>query len=229
MKRRILIIFILILCGCYREVTKPSEIYLRSYVMSYYDVDGIVLTAYKESARITVNNLVDGWIGGYTDEGEKKEAYDALCEKHGDMTFCRTVLKMPGEYVAYPGVDYVSIEITSDADFDDRHPAGSSLADIATFISSSVKPYIDNGYVYPIYGDPGSAVKKLVSDLIPEDLVLTGEDRVTAYRPIPAVVGYFGALEFRQKPTLSKTHTFTVTLTADDGRVFSDTVEMTFE
>lgn len=36
-------------------------------------------------------------------------------------------------------------------------------------------------------------------------------------------------LKFETPPTLSKTHTFTVTMTANDGRVFSDSVRMTFE
>jgi hypothetical protein len=190
--------------------------------MVYYDMEEISLKEnYDERECIDIYISNDYKLGGYGSTGTQKEVYDALCEKNNDMTYLRDFVIFDGYrpfQTSCIGVDFLSIDITSDSPFDEEHPAGVSLGDIVTFSSSSLKPYIDSGYTFT--RDNGSvyhSIRKHLNELSQEDLILLGQPP------------HIGILLFDSEPTLSKTHTFTVTMTADDGRVFSDSIEMTFE
>ena len=199
-----------------------------------------------------------GDIVSYNSVGGDKTLYDEWCQKHGDMSYNRKEeYKIgdtpPHEFVA---ADYTAIEIVSDTDWDTEHPAGTSLADIAMFYSASPIRYIQSGYsreydwsdtpmpgyVYKhmqnwthlrlrdgIYKGktPFYPVKKLASELKPEDMVLLGSgDLMYGSRGGRTPIGF---LEFTTRPTKNKTHNITVTLTTDEGEVFSDTIQMVFE
>ncbi|MDR2894509.1 MAG: hypothetical protein LBU97_03505 [Alistipes sp.] len=112
------------------------------------------------------------------------------------------------------GVDFISVEVVSDAHFDETHPVGESLGNVVMFKSGSCKPYIDRGYM----GEKYIPIEMPVSELEPENLILLGNQ-----------FNDIALLEFDREPTLSKMHNITVTMTADDGRVFSDTIEVVFE
>jgi hypothetical protein len=130
----------------------------------------------------------------------------------------------------------VSIEIVSDADFDEEHIAGTSLSNLIMFDSQSSKPYIDSGYVEYDWGEvntlfwerrgkePYYPIHKNVSELTACDVILlctaSGQDGYNV------AYGYF---HFESLPTLSKQHNITVTITDERGRVFSDTIAMNFE
>lgn len=225
------------LCSCERKPDEggggdPVYLYLRSYIMTYYDFEALELTLSMDGEIIIneyPNEGVDGvlgsrnkWLGSYNSTGAMKVAYDALCEKHNDMEYNRDFVVFDGfgpHHTYGLGVDFTSIDIVSNADFDDEHPAGSSLGNIVAFRSLSLKPFIDSNYT--IEGDTPeryTVIQGLLFELTPEQLVLLGRR-----------YGDLATLSFEKEPTLSKTHTFTVTMTADDGRVFKDTVEMTFE
>lgn len=194
--------------------------------------DGSIV--FPDNKLISINLIFKNVIGSYydADRSDKKAAYDALCEKHGDMTFDRIIKIQPWENVMYPAVDFVSIKVTSDADFDAEHPEGEPLNDILTFDSCSAKPYIDSGYTeYDKAADirKYSVINKNLAEVTVDDLTLLGTGQ-TGYEPVERRdVGYLGILIFNKEPTLSKTHTFTVTMTADDGRVFEASVDMEFE
>ncbi len=192
----------------------------RSYVYQYNDAGSISLSDaetvfHVEGIRISFENL--SLIGSYGSVDEEKiAAYDALCEKHGDMTYNRNVNIHSGmPYDPNIGLDFLSIDIVSDSDYDESHVAGTSLADITLFHGGTLKPFIDSGYAPTGTYTNYSSVESLLTDLTPDQLTLLNPG--TMY------------LKFVSLPTLSKTHNFTVTMTADDGRVFSDTIEMTFE
>jgi hypothetical protein len=223
--RKLLLVLALsaLFAGCEEKIGEGGTyyIFLRSYVTCYHDVQDIQLWNYNYyiSPSQGVKGIVLGFrgdeIGNFESTGAEKETYDALCEKYGDMTFNRDVkmfTNLPNDLPNALSVDFVSVDITSNADFDAGHLAGSSLGDIVMFNAWSFKPYIDSGYT----SNDGCWIWELVSELTPAQLTLL------EYQDGPT-------LWIQTAPTLSKTHTFTVTMTADDGRVFSDTIEMTFE
>ncbi len=209
------ILLCLIIIGGLSSCDMPDKYHLRSFVMNYFDAEEMRLEEYHSSGTTRGINIrySISFIGGYDSAGSEKAEYDALCEKHNDMTYNRSVKLQPWEHTDYIGVDFVTVDIVSDADFDEDHLLGESLGDIVLFRSHSIKPFIDNGYT----GHQNTAIYEYLSELSSDQLVLLGE------------MGRIGRLEFKDLPTLSKTHTFTVTMTADDGRVFEDSIDMTFE
>ncbi|MBE6199594.1 MAG: DUF5034 domain-containing protein [Rikenellaceae bacterium] len=104
------------------------------------------------------------------------------------------------------------IEIVSDADFDEKHPAGVSLMDYVTLT-------IDT------YSDLMGATS------LPNDVIYDTR-QTKAYKEYTAeelsVVGTWWILKLAASPSLSKNHNLTVTITFDDGEVYSDTVEVKF-
>ena len=99
----------------------------------------------------------------------------------------------------------------SDADFDKEHPAGVSLMDDVKLIS----------YVYgDIVGKPISLKQINEAYQIKEYSNYTQQEM--------SVIGSELDLRFNSWPTLSKVHNFTVTITFDDGEVYSDSVKLEF-
>jgi hypothetical protein len=221
------ILLVLLIAGGLTSCFKEEKEFTRSYVLSYYGMDNIDLGGNYYEKTIYILTFTRYELGHYKSTGAKKQVYDALCEKHGDMTFLREQVTWgPGGPVTveFLGIDFLSIDITSDSAFDEEHPAGVSLGDIVLFNSYSVKPYIDSGYTSTYDNDVYHPVNKHLSDLTQDDLILIGKYKYSSGDP-----DYIGKLTFDKEPTLSKIHTFTVTMTADDGRVFTDSIEMTFE
>ena len=189
-------------------------------------------------------------------ERDGAEIYWELCRKHNDLTYNHTVLMYPEDsYIGrqlFLAEDFVSVDIWSDSDYDEDHSAGTSLANIVRFVSLSSYQFIRNGYAAydwassdvkelytKLYGStidsnngttsgPGGfyPLNKLVSDLQLDDLKIFGPAGKYSPWDKSEPLAY---LFFEHPSTLSKTHTFTVTLTTDDGKVFEDTITVTFE
>lgn len=130
-----------LLSGCLAD--RGEKVFLRSYVLNYIDFENIdLIPSYVESSdhpdvlTIYVDLMKSGnrfVEGSYNSRSETSFAYDALCEKHGDTTFDREIRIAPHNLIpTFSAVDYVSIGITSDADYDAGHPAGTSLNDLMT-------------------------------------------------------------------------------------------------
>lgn len=221
----------------------PPEyrVFTRSYVMGYFEHTGIDITSTNIAPgdhdiwrRIELILLKGNYVGTYLDESEKKEAYDAICEKYGDMSYNDFVVvgginsskETPG-LIEYPVVNITSINIVSNAAFDEDHPAGTSLNDIFYLAHVPMtKHFIENGYGKNGF-DFQQVLNTHLSEVVPEELVLTG--RTESWYNIDLSRWEWGAFDLFIKPTLDKHHTFTVTVTFDDGRVLADTVEMTFD
>ena len=177
--------------------------------------------------------------------------FNELCRKHNDTSYDRVIVINPA--YGYPyiclNLDFVSVSVTSDVDFDDEHPTGTELGDIILFHSVSVRPYIESGYtkeydwnvgdyfallksyfsyrnsLEPSVGtgkNPIHPVERLVSGLTPEDMTLLGRISGHGGGNYPLAL-----LEFVQKPTLGTKHKITVTLIDDEGEVYSATIDMT--
>ena len=219
------------------------EVFLRSYVLSYYSVDSIKLslridTSEKKGIFISPTPTTSSGrlrlLCTYNSKGNGQTIFDALCLKHNDMSYNRTVkIHDPGDLPLhqYSGVDFSAIRIVSDSDFDAAHPAGTDLGDIVRYAYFSPKKYIDSGYIdefdwatadglagelYATYASRFEhPVEKMVSELTPDDLILLG-------------IYDLGFLQFETNPTFSQTHRLTVTMTTDDGRELSASKDLEF-
>jgi hypothetical protein len=203
--------------------------------------------AIENKTRLTFSITGDhqevyGYVRSYEQANmDNPEVYDALCEKYGDMSYNREEFVPVGSFPGFLAYSPVSIEIVSDADFDEDHLAGASLANLVIYDGQSSKPFVDNGYqmyhwedseLYPsghknmdkfpyhsnVSVRPYFPVYKKVSELTAYDLMLI-------YGSNEMVYGYL----YFPVPTLSKRHNITVTFTDERGRVFSDTIAMNFE
>ncbi len=139
MKKLMLLLAMLGFTMCF---PKSEWVFLRSYVMNYHDGDNILLRSDNNYIIIFLN---ESQFVSYASTGEEKERYDALCEKHNDMTFDREVqiVSSAGAFVFSTnciGVDFVSIDIVSNASYDAEHPAYGPLGDIVTSVVRICSP-----------------------------------------------------------------------------------------
>ena len=212
-----------------------------SYILRYTEADGIKLSYHNDWEYEDTDNCI--WIDltfpgqdlikdySLTDKGKEKEMYDSLCRKHNDIGYNRK----RSWYVLPPfpssaTSDFLSIEIFSDADYDEAHPAGTNLADIVRYMGFSPYQYILSGYKDSYYYNPSEhssafnkylakfsnrgayfAIDKMVPDLTPEDLTLPETERTCM-------------LHFEVAPTLASEHNITVKIHTDDGKVFSASI-----
>lgn len=232
------------LIGCDRY---PSRV-CPSYVVFYSNMRSIDLRQVPDVAgcvMICPGGDLPAVSYSLLSEGEEKGEYDRLCRKHGDLSFNhRRQFLVPSESVGYNDKDFVSVEITSDAAFDESHPAGANLADVVRFMSWSPCKFIDSGYAQYYHYDPSGLsdsfitvmpvylarefflpetdatcypIDKMVCDLEPEDLILLGHDDLR-----------IGFLKFERMPANSGNHTITVKMETDAEAVFEKSIEMTF-
>ncbi len=103
------------------------------------------------------------------------------------------------------------IEVTSESDFDQAHPAGKSLNDIAYIEFYSYAESLDTKINPKTMRD--NIMSKRISDLTAQDI---------------RVIGNHMTIRFPDVATPLKTHNITVTITFDDGEVLSDSVQVDF-
>ena len=212
----LLLLLLLGMVSCTPVKTTTFE----SYILVYRSIIGEDIISFKHEENGIIRFYIDDESRTYSyfsSNSEKKEKYLELCKKNNDISFNKKLT-----YAGYPhwGGEYLaesitSIEIISDNDFDDKHPAGTSLADIVKFNAYTAKPFIDSGYkgdVYQYNGDEVSVddtkvwtkISKKISELELEDLMLLEVE--------------FMSLEFISMPTLKKEHNLTVKLSFENGQ-----------
>lgn len=222
-----------------------------SYVGCYLKLEGIRLSTTPENSRSLLIKRSDDtpWITyDLNDSGENLKVYEDLCRKHNDLKYnqYRLVARNQAyDEVVYNDCDFTSVTIRADRAFDDTHAAGESLNDVARFLSWSPAKFIDSGYsAYYHYDSRGVSdafntvmrifiyrdyfleetaatcypVDKMVNDLTAEDLVLLGHDGP----------GLIGILYFEKTPTQPGDYTFTLSMTTDTGKTFTDSAVMSF-
>jgi hypothetical protein len=254
MKRTILlIIVILTLSACF--LSKIETRTFRSYITSYMDIDQMEL-GISDAGSIMIGGRSE-WICGWRSKGREKVLYDSLCILHNDMTYNKK-----REFMDPPGPDWgngifkgdiISIQVVSNAAFDDRHPAHSSLNDLIRFLSISLYPYFLSDYT-PFDWEknrPGNfqceellripsalnredgmcyyPIDKNLSEIRPSDMVLA--DLLKSFRNSKGeYIGHqLAYLVFEQQPEANKEHELTVTITLSDGRVFAPKITKVFE
>lgn len=230
-------------CDVYSMVKSPS------YVVCYTSLEALSLSVEPSDNHCLLVES-DGefsWCGLHS-TGAQKERYDQLCQKHNDLNYngYYSIYKsLDIDSVTFNDCDFTEITVTSDRDFDERHPAGANLSDIVRFMSWSPYRYILSGYssyyqydksdvsdafdrlmrIYLGYSMSKNASKgtcypidKLVKDLVAEDLVLLGYNSP----------GLLGMLYFEQSPSKQGEYNIAVSIKTDDDRTLTDTVQMTF-
>lgn len=209
----------------YVDVEFPSEKYDGKYYISFQ------LKCYDSNIGNSVSIL---------STGHEKEVFDSLMTVFGDTAYNQE--HYYEDYDTHPDAlnfpvftnkfchahlqQVTSLDVTSDTDWDDVHPAGTSLNDIITFSSNTPKYYIQNGYQGELsfdYNDSFSWQTMPLSEMEENDFHLTMNYFVQR------ISGNDTYLFFDSEPTSEKNHTITVTLHLDDGRTIQDSVDCSFE
>ena len=247
MTGRIMFAFVALgLCSC--DVYKPEL--CRSYVSSYNNLRSIRLEetpSHPGCISIMCGNDRPHVDFNMFSTGKDWDEYDRLCHKHNDLSYNKYRsfhASDASEGAVYNDKDFKSTEVFSDKDFDELHPAGSSLADIVRFVSWSPAQYIRSGYSEFYHYNPSFLsgtfqsvmrtyctgetfspqtdatcypIDKMLVDLNPEDLILLGKDS-------PWLIG---VLCFEAKPSESGKYRITVRMTTDSGEGFEESCTMT--
>ncbi len=194
-------------------------------------IDGMMLSKYFIQLYLDVSKLapspqddcvaIDG-------RGQKLPCEEV--DSKFDCTYNQNIL--PFSTVAIFNA-FEKVELISDSDFDEQHKAGSSLTDIVWFAGASYYDFIADGYkndyswkdaqtpafysdhnAHSLYYKKGFApVYGRLSELDANDLRLLAP---TFY------------LEFKSRPTMSRTHNLTLTVTDNKGRTLTATWEQQF-
>ena len=158
----------------------------------------------------------------YRDEAK----YEALCQKWGDTKFKGTrkiLIDHPAYEYTSTDLGFVSMDLSINKDVKRNGeviPAGSSLANVAELTFTTLKRYIDNGYKKLPDADYSAItevddqmflygyekVRKLVSELTPDDLSL---------------VGPYARISWMSKTTVPTVYQLTVTLTDEYGKQYT--------
>ncbi|MBO5661074.1 MAG: hypothetical protein J6R93_01165 [Tidjanibacter sp.] len=164
----VILISLICLCGCGA-----------AWPWHYHYSDAFIAVYYCGDLKLNPNNpnfIGFDWFAGdeyaYDSKGENKERYKELCVKHNDTNYDRRAIKPEdaggirgdARYRRVFGHDFVEIDVISDRDFDDAHPAGTSLGDVVKYGGKSYWEYVKRGYT----GNPVSELDGYINN-IPED------------------------------------------------------------
>lgn len=267
---------------CLNSCIKPQDYDINSYVMNYvrpstvelYSLDSIKEEMAPSDCKDIVKEInsernhiialyngpfIENWMfnSKSDDEGDGNSKYDKLCRKHNDLGYNTKVRMSVGEKgTEYQSVDFKTVSITSDSDFDEIHKAGTPLNDIVTFMALSPKKWIDSGYKDTYNWDNYSCSKEFMA--IMAYPISKARERVMILSPLIYPINYhypieksaaelneedltllgcgvrsskyynlyFAAFYFTKKPTLSKTHLIKISLTTTEDLEYADTIEL---
>ena len=168
------------------------------------------------------------------------DVHRQLSEKHNDIPpsplhgFGTVAREMAGGH--YFVKDFVSLEVTSDQDFDEQHPAGTSLLDILHFGTNTPYRVLRNNYQWKFDTDV------LIVDIVPDGVVAPAEFEAfrkkqlfNTYkcgkdvRPEDMTILGFHVLSFDKLPEPVGPRNIHIRMTADDGTVYEFDTVLTFE
>ena len=143
--------------------------------------------------------------------------YDSLCKAHKDTEYSKKEKHYSGEQFPYATYRRMTLDVTSDTQYDAAHPAGTSLEDIVNIKTYSAKEIIENGY------DKSLVVKDEQGCLdlqLGHELKMPLEQFNREYRKL---IADNIRLNLKTAPDVTSTHRFTVTYRDEDGRVLTAT------
>ena len=194
--------------------TRPDYVKADSYVIEYDDIQSYSFSSGPDGIFfVTLQLPVHYSIIG---DEENLARFEELRRKHNDYSRKHSVGSVVGEFrnfeqegFAY-AVDFTGISVTSDADFDDAHPAGSSLADIMEVSFVDNISYINSGYK--------KGLKNQTRTIRLSELNQT--DLTAAYRL---------RLSFTTAPSRATSQTLTIILTDDSDNSYTYTVDYPYK
>lgn len=230
MKRTIylilLVVSLILLAGCQKDgnwfyhllggdTHRYYSFIHRYYGMNVYDIEvysrGVCLELIQSEENL-ISEAFSLCCDATDYDKSLAEKHRILSEKYGDTNESEW-WSSKYEFGRYALADaFVDLDIVSDVDYDDEHPAGTSLADIVRVSFRTFYPFIS--------GDTKRAgsenVCKFVAELTPKDLTLV------------EVTGDTFGFYFETLPQLARQHNFTVTFITDGGVEYAYTWYMDF-
>lgn len=188
--------------------------------------NGEVLT-YEMANQFEYENLIHD-IGYYEYNDDKYPPirehllrYDSLCKAHKDTEYSKKEKFHSGDQIGIVTYRRMTLDVTSDTQYDAAHPAGTSLADIIEINVYSAKEIIESGYDISLCGkmknDKGY---EFHSRGMGHELKMPLKQFNEEYRKLIRDGIY---LDFKTAPDVTSTHRFTVTYRDEDGRVLTAT------
>ncbi|WP_373811542.1 DUF5034 domain-containing protein [Porphyromonas loveana] len=189
-------VFLYVLLGALSCGQEPGATYRKNFVNIYISPDYLSEPSYNQESGKYYFEIYGKYIQYNTPEQQ------ALSEKYGDTNF-NGFAHIFEAALAQP---LASVDVVAIDDYDEEHPAGSSLNDITIFTYYTYQPFISGGY----HGDESiTKVELHLSDMPTEPLILLKENF---------------QFYLEQAPSTSGEHKVQVTFTFEDGKQISQTL-----
>lgn len=212
------------------------------FISEYKHLDTIVFASNSELVTMRFYFSNNGCGPNFLSVGEDFDLFKSLAARAGDVPYNDTVWysydannidKGPHAFLNSGCAEsIVSIDVTSSFAWDEDHPMNTPLNDIMELYALTPRRFIESGYSDTV--PELSVFTKRLSEMTPEDYYLLAAKICPDYDPDKAVydasntvVEYvrhqpspFVNINFLRKPTGAKTHTLTIIVTLENGKVF---------
>ncbi len=193
MKKIFIILSLLVLCSC-KEWGDYYESYHEHFITDYFtynniDVEVIEMPAVPEWGQdydhrfVVISADVDDLYHSKETDESRKAIFEQLAEKYGDIGFNRTIGGSSPDLSKKYAVENISkIELICLEDVGEKHPAGSSVAEMFEFESQTPYSYIQSRYT-DFYN---KRIVKRLDRLTADDLYLigTGDKHLFSIAPL---------------------------------------------
>ena len=146
--------------------------------------------------------------------------YDSLCKAHKDTEYSKKEKHYSGHQFIWATYRRMTLDVTSDTQYDAAHPAGTSLADIIDIRTNSAKEVIESGYDYKVCETMTNYTGTTYELALGHKLEMPLEQFNREYRKL---IADNIRLNLKTAPDVTSTHRFTVTYRDEDGRVLTAT------
>lgn len=207
-------LFLLAATGCNRN--KTNFVFHENFI-EFYETGNNLGACLREEYDNPGDHYIRIYYSDYPSKIIDKESspvrFRRLAERNGDTSFNQWIDHWradPSEwpYTVYTWADnFQSMHVTSDADWDEAHPAGTPLDDILRITIETYAEFVRSGYQAP---DISIEKSMLISELTPEDMEM---------------IATYPMIRFTSAPTISPNHTLTLEWTTVEGRVLTASLD----
>ncbi|MDE5729929.1 MAG: hypothetical protein K2H81_00160 [Alistipes sp.] len=215
------LLIIKLLYYIHKKINQPvfCKNYIRCYIRGELELFPILQQEPPYDPKLLFTEIKKKHYGGFliqfkddTESFPKGDPiYEKLAERNGDTHFNQLFENKsdcPHERVMAD--NFQSMHVTSDADWDEAHPAGTPLDDILLIEICTFAEFIQSNYTTPSCGYTEKSM--LVSELTPADMKMLD----TVLMP---------CIFFMSPPTLELNHNLTLEWTTVEGRVLTASLD----